>query len=603
MTRPPGTVDSPPLARPRLVEGVTLLGEYSSSGYKDPPHLARRPDGTVVQLHPIVFAVAESMDGEHDLDEIAAAASERTGAGLDASNVERIVESKLRSTGLATTAEGADPDIAPSDHFLALRMRAGFVPERLVNAITRLFTPLFSTWVVVVVLAALAAFDIWLFFIHGIGQSARSTVYQPQLFLVVLGLMLAGAAFHETGHASGLRASGGHPGKMGAGVYIAWPAFYTDVTDAYRLPRAGRLRTDLGGIYFNGLFVLAVAAAYLATGFAPLLLVAFLLQIEVVHQLLPLLRLDGYYVLADLVGVPDLFRRVGPVLKSAVPGRRNDPSVEALTPKARRIVATWVLVLVPFLLFNLLFIVASLPKLVATAWDSAARLLGTWGDASQLDRVVVVVQLITLAIPLLGITMALVGAVRRAVSALGRWSDGSPRRRLLVTGGLATLVVLLAMVWWPDGAWRPYDKDDKGTLQETVYQVLPVGRGTPLFRSLLGGSQPAGTGDAPAGGPQAPPGSSSGGSGGGSGLPTGAPNGLPTDRLPGRGHLPEPAATVERGVDPPDVGGVPVPGATASAEASAPTTTSSPQPSASPSVEPSPPVSPPTTTPAPTGSG
>ena len=38
---------------------------------------------------------------------------------------------------------------------------------------------------------------------------------------------------------------------MGTGLYLVWPAFYTDVTDSYRLGRAGRLRTDLGGLYFN----------------------------------------------------------------------------------------------------------------------------------------------------------------------------------------------------------------------------------------------------------------------------------------------------------------------------------------------------------------
>ena len=303
------------------------------------------------------------------------------------------------------------------------------------------------------------------------------------------------------------------------------------------------------------------------------------------------MRLDGYYVLADLVGVPDLFRRVGPVLKSAIPGRPHDPTVEALTPKARRIVVTWVLVLVPFLLFNLVLIVASLPKLMATAWDSAVRLIGTWGDASQLERVVVVVQLMTLAIPILGITLALFGAARRALTALRTWSDGSGWRRGLVVGGLAALALLLALVWWPDGAWRPYDKDDKGTLQETVYQVLPVGKGTPLFRNLFDGSgHRSGTGDAPEGGPQAPPAGSTG-SGGGV-LPTGVPGGLPTGQLPGVGDLPVPAATVERGVDPPNPGGVPVPGATASGQASAPTSTSSPQPSLSASVDPTPSVSP-----------
>ena len=45
-----------------------------------------------------------------------------------------------------------------------------------------------------------------------------------------------------------------------------WPAFYTDVTDAYRLDRAGRLRTDLGGLYFNAIFALATFGVWALTG-------------------------------------------------------------------------------------------------------------------------------------------------------------------------------------------------------------------------------------------------------------------------------------------------------------------------------------------------
>ena len=47
------------------------------------------------------------------------------------------------------------------------------------------------------------------------------------------------------------------PGVMGAGLYLVWPAFYTDVTDSYRLGRGGRLRTDLGGLYFNAIVAVA----------------------------------------------------------------------------------------------------------------------------------------------------------------------------------------------------------------------------------------------------------------------------------------------------------------------------------------------------------
>ena len=45
---------------------------------------------------------------------------------------------------------------------------------------------------------------------------------------------------------------------MGAGMYLVWPAFYTDVTDTYRLGRGGRVRTDLGGLYFNAIVAVAM---------------------------------------------------------------------------------------------------------------------------------------------------------------------------------------------------------------------------------------------------------------------------------------------------------------------------------------------------------
>src|SRR3712207_6935164 len=46
-------------------------------------------------------------------------------------------------------------------------------------------------------------------------------------------------------------------------------------------------------------------------------------------QLLPLVRFDGYHVLADLTGVPDLFQRIGTTLKSLVPGFKRDPAALA----------------------------------------------------------------------------------------------------------------------------------------------------------------------------------------------------------------------------------------------------------------------------------
>lgn len=154
---------------------------------------------------------------------------------------------------------------------------------------------------------------------HGVGQGLRASVEQPLVFLLVAAVAVVAAGLHELGHAAACAYGGAKPGGMGAGIYVVWPAFYTDVTEAYQLDRRGRLRTDLGGVYVNAMIVIAAALIYTGTGYEPLVLICFLLQIQVLQQMLPFLRLDGYYVVSDLVGVPDLFRRIGPVLRQASP--------------------------------------------------------------------------------------------------------------------------------------------------------------------------------------------------------------------------------------------------------------------------------------------
>ena len=86
---------------------------------------------------------------------------------------------------------------------------------------------------------------------HGVAGGVRDALYAPGLLLIMFAATIGAAAFHELGHAAALRYGGGMPRGMGAGLYIVYPAFYTDVSDNYRLGRWARVRTDLGGFYFN----------------------------------------------------------------------------------------------------------------------------------------------------------------------------------------------------------------------------------------------------------------------------------------------------------------------------------------------------------------
>lgn len=518
--------------RPKLADGVELVGEYEGSGYVDPHYLARRGATGVVQLTELLHLVAEQCDGTKDYAAIADAVSASYDKTVSADNVATLVEEKLRPLGVVAAQDGSSPAVADTaDPLLGLKFKATLLGPRAVNGVVRPLTPLFWWPVVVVVCLTLAGFDGWLFFSHGLAQGLRKAVEQPIVFLVVGALVIVSAAMHELGHAGALRASGGKPGRMGAGLYLAWPAFYTDVTDAYSLPRRGRLRTDLGGVYFNAITVLGCAAVYYATHFEPLLLICFVLQIQVLQQMLPLLRLDGYYVLSDMLGVPDLFRRTGPVLKSLIPGREPEQAVQELTPRARRIITGWTLAVVPLLLVNLLYIVLNAPRILSTAWDSAAHQIGTIQADSGAARAVAVLQLVILLIPTIGISITVGRVASRSGRAAWSWSEGSAQRRMVVGISTAALVGALAYAWWPDGSYNPYRPGDTGTIATGFSDVGVAGQGTPELRSPKEALQPlpprrssasdagsgadsgTGTGPAPAPTQSAAPGSGGAGTG------------------------------------------------------------------------------------------
>ena len=81
-----------------------------------------------------------------------------------------------------------------------------------------------------------------------------------------------------------------------------------------------------------------------------MLLVVATQILQMLRQLAPLVRFDGYHVLADLTGVPDLYSRIKPTLLGALPWRWGDPQARLLKPWARVVVTVWVMVVVPLLL-------------------------------------------------------------------------------------------------------------------------------------------------------------------------------------------------------------------------------------------------------------
>lgn len=488
--------------RPRLAEGVELLGPYEHSGYREPPLMVRRSDNQLVQLPPMLYLVAERSDGSRDLASIGREVGERIGREVAADDVKYLIDEKLRPLGIVPTTGDIEPELPKADPLLGLKLRKGVVSEEAVGALARMFSFLFWPPVLLLAVAAFVAFDVWLFFVHGLAGGAREALYRPGLLLLTLGLVILAAALHEIGHAAACRYGGARPGVMGVGLYIVWPAFYTDVTDAYRLSRGGRLRTDLGGVYFNALFVLALGGVYALSGLESLLLVVLLVHFEMAHQMLPFLRLDGYYVVADLVGVPDLFQRIRPILTSFLPWAPTDPRVSELKPWVRFAVTGWVMVVVPIIVLQLIMVVTVAPRLLGTAWDSMREnwtvMSAAWADGRWIEGLTGILQLLLLILPIAGIAYLFWMLGARFVRGW-RETKGRPLARSMLSVTGAAFLVFVALAWWPGAQkYEPIQPGERWTVPAVVAAAATVPSGAEGIALIDVGASPAGNGQQPA---------------------------------------------------------------------------------------------------------
>ncbi|RBY76746.1 hypothetical protein DQ238_16910 [Geodermatophilus sp. TF02-6] len=462
---------------PRLAPGTELLGEYQDSAYQDPRFLIRRADGQVMQVPRLLYRVAGSLDGR-DAERIAADLGAELDRELTADQVTFLVEERLRPVGIlinqdtgasATEAGSATPQ-APirADPLLALRHRAGVVPARVTWRIAGFFRPLFTRPAWVALVAAFVAVDVWILargdVLGRLESGVADVARHPGLVLALLGSTAVFTAFHECGHVTACRYGGARPGDLGVGLYIVWPAFYSKVTDSYRLDRVGRLRTDLGGVYFNTIAMLALGLCYLGTEQPWLLVLLVSMHTQTLWQFLPNLRLDGYYVLADLVGVPELFGFVKPALLSLLPGRPRHLLLRRLRPRARRVILLWVALIVPVLLIWLVAVLLAVPQLLPTAWHASLEYLQRLdADARGGDvpaTTLGVLQLFLLALPWIGLVLVLWSLValvargpvsliarRPAVRRAGRIGavHRAAARRVAAVVGVGALGVLLVV--------------------------------------------------------------------------------------------------------------------------------------------------------------
>lgn len=149
---------------------------------------------------------------------------------------------------------------------------------------------------------------------------------KPLNSILIMAIGYFSLIIHEFGHASAAYKYKINVGKIGVGMYFLYPVMYIDMTSAWRLPSKQRVILDAGGMYFQALTIIPLTII----GFISQESLFFICSIYVlamsVYNLLPFLKLDGYWLFCDYFELNNLSQNAFKIVKAQIVNRNNKVS-------------------------------------------------------------------------------------------------------------------------------------------------------------------------------------------------------------------------------------------------------------------------------------
>jgi putative peptide zinc metalloprotease protein len=425
--------------------------------------------GRIFRLPETAYFIARQLDGETAPDEIRSRVEQKFGAAVSAEELDAYL-AQLRRLGLVEGAAHPPPSTGRvRGDLLYLRFKA-FDPDGFLARLLPLFHWCFTRGFVAASMAltvfaiAVAAAN-WPEIRH---EFARFANVQALVYAwLVLTLTVCA---HEIAHGLACKRFGGHVREMGFMLIYLQPALYCNVSDAWMFPeKAKRLWVTAAGAWFDMLLwalavmVWRITESDAALHFAALVVLATT-GVRMLFNVNPLIKLDGYYLLADALEIPNLRSRAFRYL------RGNGGAASA---RERRI----------FLAYGILAGTYTTLLLGSLAWWAASYLVGQYHGLGF--ALFVVLMSIFFRNPLKRSLLALPERARTAPT----WfrSMSRPAKALLIAGATLGALFLVPATLSVSGGFavRPLDNADLRAEVEGIIEAVHAEEGQVVEANAL----------------------------------------------------------------------------------------------------------------------
>jgi hypothetical protein len=190
------------------------------------------------------------------------------------------------------------------------------------------------------------------------------------------------------------------------------PVFYADVNGAWTLPRLQRAAVDAGGVYLQCIYAVTLGAIYLATD-APAIREAIAWTVFLMlHTLNPVLKYDGYWLLTDLAGAPNLHAKIRASAQQVWSVLRRQPGASLPSRKPLLLLGAFTATAFAYFAYLLLMLGTSLGKSAGAATEK-------WAEEGVMWQAVGESALLTL---LLVMAVSLAFVLAQSIHRIGRIS-------------------------------------------------------------------------------------------------------------------------------------------------------------------------------------
>jgi len=300
------------------------------------------------------YFITQKLDGKTSLDEIAQKFQERFHIPLPLETLEKFVQ-RIESLGFLE-GDITERELAQLQYqkrtflgkILFIKLK-GFDPDKLLDRLVKHTRFLFSpTFLIVSLFIILLAMVITLSSWGDLGYSFKGIFKIATILKVWIAIFLV-VVLHEFAHGLTCKYFGGEVHEMGFLLLYFQPCFFCNVSDAYLFgEKSQKLMVTFAGAYCQ-IFVWAAATILwritaLDTGLNGFLFVVVITSgITVLFNFNPLIKLDGYYLLADYLEIPNLRKKTFGYISALLRKRylrEKEPQWEA-TLRAKRIYVSY----------------------------------------------------------------------------------------------------------------------------------------------------------------------------------------------------------------------------------------------------------------------